>query len=134
MVSRLDQLQRQYSEITEKAKAARKVVEKLRKEQDRTEKRKETIAARKARNQKIFAVGGLAEIAGLLNLDKGMLLGAFIAISKAASNPANQHTLDNWKTAGDALLAEREAAHKKGRIPPAFPYPRQLTGRYCSPD
>ena len=60
-----------------------------------------------------FMVGGLAEIAGLLEWDKGTLLGALVMISQIAQNPADQHTLKNWKNAGDALLAEREASRKK---------------------
>ena len=70
-------------------------------------------AAGKARNHALFMVGGLAEIAGLLELDKGTLLGALVMISQIAHNPADRHTLKNWKSAGDALLAEREAGRKK---------------------
>ena len=61
-------------------------------------------------------VGGLAEIAGLLELDKGTLLGALVMISQVAQNPADQHTLKNWKTAGDTLLAERETVRKKTKL------------------
>ena len=109
MVSKAERLQKQYEESLAKAKTAKSALDKIRRDQDRKEK----IAARKARNHALFMVGGLAEIAGLLELDKGTLLGALVMISQVAQNPADQHTLKNWKNAGDALLAEREAGHKK---------------------
>ena len=109
MVSKAERLQKQYEESLEKARTAKSALDKIRRDQDRKEK----ITARKARNHALFMVGGLAEIAGLLELDKGTLLGALVMISQIAQNPADQHTLKNWKNAGDALLAEREAGRKK---------------------
>ena len=109
MASKAERLQKQYEESIAKAKIAKSALDKIRLDQDRKEK----IAARKARNHALFMVGGLAEIAGLLELDKGTLLGALVMISQVAQNPADQHTLKNWKNAGDALLAEREATRKK---------------------
>ena len=109
MVSKAERLQKQYEESLEKARTAKSALDKIRRDQDRKEK----IAARKARNHALFMVGGLAEIAGLLEWDKGTLLGALVMISQIAQNPADQHTLKNWKNAGDALLAERKAGRKK---------------------
>ena len=109
MVSKAERLQKQYEESLAKAKTAKSALDKIRRDQDRKEK----ITARKARNHALFMVGGMAEIAGLLELDKGTLLGALVMISQIAQNPADQHTLKNWKNAGDALLAEREAGRKK---------------------
>ena len=109
MASKAERLQKQYEESLAKAKTAKSALDKIRRDQDRKEK----IAARKARNHALFMVGGLAEIAGLLEWDKGTLLGALVMISQIAQNPADQHTLKNWKSAGDALLAEREAGRKK---------------------
>ena len=109
MVSKAERLQKQYEESLAKAKTAKSALDKIRRDQDRKGK----IAARKARNHALFMVGGLAEIAGLLELDKGTLLGALVMISQIAQNPADQHTLKNWKSAGDALLPEREAGRKK---------------------
>jgi hypothetical protein len=109
MVSKLERLERQYNESIERAKNAKAKLEKLRREQDR----KERIAARKARTHALIQAGGLVEIAGLMELDKGTLLGALVAISKDASNPANEHVMNEWKTSGDAILAEREAARKR---------------------
>ena len=116
MVSKAERLQKQYEESLEKAKIAKSALDKIRRDQDRKEK----IVARKARNHALFMVGGLAEIAGLLELDKGTLLGALIMISQVAQNPADQHTLKNWKNAGDALLAEREATRKKTKSEPVM--------------
>ena len=109
MVSKAERLQKQYEESLAKAKIAKSALDKIRRDQDRKEK----IIARKARNHALFMVGGLAEIAGLLEWDKGTLLGALVMISQIAQNPADQHTLKNWKNAGDALMAEREASRKK---------------------
>ena len=116
MVSKAERLQKQYAESIAKAKIAKSALDKIRRDQDRKEK----IAARKARNHALFMVGGLAEIAGLLELDKGTLLGALVMISQVAQNPADQHTLKNWKNAGDALLAEREATRKKTKSEPVM--------------
>lgn len=116
MVSKAERLQKQYEESLEKAKIAKSALDKIRRDQDRKEK----IVARKARNHALFMVGGLAEIAGLLELDKGTLLGALTMISQVAQNPADRHTLKNWKNAGDALLAEREAARKKTKSEPVM--------------
>lgn len=116
MVSKAERLQKQYEESLGKAKTAKLALDKIRRDQERKEK----IAARKARNHALFMVGGLAEIAGLLELDKGTLLGALVMISQVAQNPADQHTLKNWKNAGDALLAEREATRKKTKSEPVM--------------
>ncbi|MHB8202058.1 MAG: conjugal transfer protein TraD [Acidithiobacillus sp.] len=116
MASKAERLQKQYEESIAKAKIAKSALDKIRRDQDRKEK----IAARKARNHALFMVGGLAEIAGLLELDKGTLLGALVMISQVAQNPADQHTLKNWKNAGDALLAEREATRKKTKSEPVM--------------
>ncbi len=116
MVSKAERLQKQYEESLAKAKTAKSALDKIRRDQDRKEK----IVARKARNHALFMVGGLAEIAGLLELDKGTLLGALVMISQVAQNPADQHTLKNWKNTGDALLAEREAGRKKTKSEPVM--------------
>jgi len=105
MVSRLERLQRRYEQSVEAAKAAKADLERLRREQER----KERIAARKARTRALIQAGGLVEIAGLLRLDKGVLLGALLDVKKAAASGDNSA---RWKAAGDALLAERENASK----------------------
>ena len=112
MTPKLTRLQaaEQAAEIAEtKARAAREKLQALRKEQDRKEK----IAARKARNNALFQVGGLVEIAGLLDADKGALLGALLdAADTLQQGPESPH-FQQWKPRGDALLAERERNRKK---------------------
>ena len=73
----------------------------MRREQDRKAK----IAERKARTRRLIEIGGLAEIAEISQIDKGLLLGMFLACKKALENP---ETRTQWKAKGDAMLAERE--------------------------
>jgi len=108
MVSRAERLQKQVEESLAKAKAAKSALEKLRRDQDRKEK----IAARKARTRALIEAGGLVEISGLLDLDKGTLLGALLAISKTRQDPAKATALESWKHHGDQELAVREAARR----------------------
>lgn len=109
MTQKLTRLQaaEQAAEIAEtKAKAAREKLQALRKEQDR----KAQSEARKIRNKALFQVGGLVEIAGLLDADKGALLGGLIAVAKTLKQGPGSTGFQEWKSAGDALLAERKAA------------------------
>ena len=109
MVSKAERLQKQYEESLAKAKSAKSALDKIRRDQDRKEK----IAAGKARNHALFMVGGLAEIAGLLELDKGALLGGLLAIAKSLNAGPDSPRFQEWKNTGDALLAEREAVRAK---------------------
>ena len=67
---------------------------------------------RKARTRKLIEIGGLAEIAGLLEFDPGFLLGSFLNIAEVSSDSERWKSL---KTKGDGLLKEREAARKKSQ-------------------
>jgi len=113
MVSKLERLQRRYEQSVETAKAAKSALEKLRREQDR----KKRIEDRKARTHALIQAGGLVEIAGLLEMDKGTLLGALMAIKQVAENQ-DVRALERWKTSGDGILAAREAARKKANPDP----------------
>lgn len=93
----------------DKARAARKKLQELRKKQDR-EARAE---ARKNRNKALFQVGGLVEIAGLLDADKGALLGGLIAIAETIQQGPASPRFEQWKQRGDALLAEQETTQKQ---------------------
>lgn len=115
-ISRLQAAERAAKEAEKKARAAREKLQALRKEQDR----KARTEARKARNLALFQVGGLVEIAGLLEMDKGALLGALLTIAEPLQQDAESPQFQQWKQRGDALLAEREAARKK---PDANPDP-----------
>ena len=109
MVSKAERLQKQYEESLAKAKTAKSALDKIRRDQDRKEK----VAARKARNHALFMVGGLAEMAGLLELDKGALPGGLLAIAKSLKAGPDSTRFQEWKNTGDALLAEREAVRAK---------------------
>jgi hypothetical protein len=65
---------------------------------------------RRARTRKLIQVGGLADIAGLLEADHGFLLGVLLNASEISLDS------ERWKTTklkGDILLKERDAARKK---------------------
>lgn len=66
-------------------------------------------AERKARTRKMIEVGGLVELAGLADLDRGALLGLLLAAAKQAGDA---DALAAAKRAGDALLTSREADRK----------------------
>ena len=104
MVSKAERLQKQYAESLEKAKTAKAAIYKLRKEQDRKAK----SVARKAHNNALFKVGGLVELAGLLDSDKGALLGGLMAVAKTLEHGPESSRFQEWKQTGDARLAGRE--------------------------
>ncbi|WP_254892762.1 MULTISPECIES: conjugal transfer protein TraD [Acidithiobacillus] len=68
--------------------------------------------ARKARNHALFKVGGLVELAGLLECDKGALLGGLLETAETWRDGPESPRFQEWKQSGDALLAEREAERK----------------------
>jgi len=108
MVSKVERLQKQYAENLEKAKLAKAELVKLRREQERKEK----ASARKARNRVLFQVGGLVELAGLLDCDKGALLGGLLTVAQTLEHGPESSRFQEWKQSGDALLAKREAERK----------------------
>ena len=108
MVSKVERLQKQYAENLEKAKIAKAELVKLRKEQERKDK----ASARKARNRVLFQVGGLVELAGPLECDKGALLGGLLTVAQTLENGPESSRFQEWKQSGDALLAKREAERK----------------------
>jgi hypothetical protein len=70
-----------------------------------------TEAERKARTRSLIQVGGLVEIAGLADVDKGALLGSLMFVAEHLQHPDKHQA---WKAKGDAVLQEREAARKDG--------------------
>lgn len=66
-------------------------------------------AERKARTRRIIELGGLVELAGLADLDRGAVLGLLLEAAKRASDA---ETLATAKRTGDALLASRESERK----------------------
>ena len=65
---------------------------------------------RKARTRRLIQIGGLAEIAGLVEADSGFILGYLMRAKEIEESSAEWQGL---KSKGDAILKEREAARKK---------------------
>lgn len=105
--SRLEQLAARKAEIEEKLKAekARILL------QERKAKTAEAAKLRKAQTKLKIEYGGLVDIAGLLNTDKGAILGVLLwASRKFKEDPAAS---TSFKKSGDEVLAQREEAKKK---------------------
>lgn len=102
----MEELAAKKTEIDRKLKEAKGRVKLLQRKLVVDENRKK----RKAREREIFAYGGLCEIAGLIGTDKGAVLGVLLwAAKKFQEDP---EALQGFKTRGDAVMAEREAARK----------------------
>ena len=71
----------------------------------RVEKAKESKKMRQERTRRLIQNGGLIEIAGLGDLDKGMLLGALLEISQVIASDFERSRA--WKHIGDKVLSER---------------------------
>lgn len=108
-----------------KAEAARleKEINVLRREHEARTRKMERPAAQRQKlvksvqrrevHQRKFEVGGLAQIAGLLNEDRGFLLGVLLRAQEELSSPT--WTTDQYQTLkqlGDGELAAREANRK----------------------
>ena len=102
----MEQLEAKKTEIDRKLKEAKGRVKFLQRRLIVDENRKK----RKTREREIFAYGGLCEIAGLIGTDRGAVLGVLLwAAKKFREEP---EALQGFKTRGDAVLAERQAARK----------------------
>jgi hypothetical protein len=71
---------------------------------------------RKQRTRRLIEIGGLADIAGISEIDRGALLGGFIEVGRVLSDSL---TYSKMKAEGDALLREREAERKTKKVPEA---------------
>jgi len=71
--------------------------------------RREREAARKARTRKLIELGGLVEIVGLGDVDKGALVGGLLKIAKDLEGREKSIMFGVHKRSGDAFLAAREA-------------------------
>ncbi|MEO2054545.1 MAG: conjugal transfer protein TraD [Nitrospira sp.] len=96
-----------------KGKVLLKPLEKLQEKKQKLEARISLIKARerrlerKRRTRNLIQIGGLAEIAGLQDVDKGVLLGALLEIAKISKNKV---IVKKWKAEGDRLLKNRGKA------------------------
>ena len=104
--TRLQKLAEQKAVIEAKLKAEKERIHK----QERKARTAENAKLRKAQNQDKYAYGGLCEIAGLLDTDKGAVLGVLLWASEALKDADK---LASFKKRGDSILAQREAARKK---------------------
>jgi hypothetical protein len=80
--------------------------------------RKAQKAARRAQlNQRKYSVGGLAQIAGLLEVDVSFLLGAFLSVADMRESDGTwpDESFRKFKARGAAELATREAARKANK-------------------
>ena len=102
----MEQLEAKKTEIDRKLKEAKGRVKFLQRRLIVDENRKR----RKTREREIFAYGGLCEIAGLIGTDKGAVLGVLLWAAKKFR--AEPEALQSFKTRGDEVLAERQAARK----------------------
>ena len=115
MVSKAERLQKQLEISTARAKAAKEALAELR----RVQNHKAQKEAYKKRNHALFESAGLMILAdlvasesGLPAFDRGALLGGLMAISKTLEHGPESTRFQEWKSTGDALLAEREAARQ----------------------
>ena len=67
---------------------------------------------RKVRTRRLIQIGGLAEIAGIIEADSGFILGVLIRAKDIDPDSAEWRGL---RSKGDAILKEREAARKKAQ-------------------
>lgn len=124
MTAKLDALEKR---IADKAEQLRQL--KARKQQIAAQARaKETKAKRAEENQRKYEVGGLVKLAGLLDMDKGTLLGILLVAAENYSDVAlaglppdkrqqAEQGIRAFKAKGDALLAERERSRKAASSP-----------------
>lgn len=119
MVSKAERLQKQLEISTARANSAKAALADLRRVQN-LKARKE---ARKKRSHALLESVGLMILANLIDsesglpkIDRGGLLGGLLAVAKTLEYGPESTRFQEWKSTGDALLAEREAARQS---PPA---------------
>jgi hypothetical protein len=74
--------------------------------------REKEDAARRARNRRLILQGALVDIAGLADLDRGVLLGGLLHLAETFGGAEGSRLQARFKARGDALLAQRERAGK----------------------
>ena len=109
MTSQAENAKIRHLAALESARRAKETLISIRKKQDRKKKFVEC----KSRNHKRFMAGGLVEMAGILEIDEGTLLGGLMALAKALNDPAQNTTTALWKQHGAAMLAQPEAIRLK---------------------
>ena len=108
----LSRLQTRIAEADKKAAEALARLKQLKARKAQIEAQQKALESKKRRaeeNQLKYTVGGLVKLAGLIDIDKGALLGALLM---AADRLSSEEWFANAKRRGDALLAERADARK----------------------
>nr|WP_255338963.1 conjugal transfer protein TraD [Pseudomonas aeruginosa] len=69
-------------------------------------------------NQRKYSVGGLAQIAGLLEADPGFVLGLMLEAAEQRDRDGTwpSAVFEKYKRRGDEVLAERAAARKRRKL------------------
>jgi hypothetical protein len=96
--ARAEKLRQQLAEKERALKEARREIS-----------RKEKIAARKERTRKLIQLGGLVEMVGLAEIDKGALVGGLKKIAKDLERREKSLFFTLYKKEGDLLLSEKES-------------------------
>ena len=109
MISQAANAQMRHIAALESAKRARETLVSIR----RAHERKIKVIKCKGRNHKRLMVGGLADIAGILEMDKETLLGAFMALAGIFNDSAESATTAGWKLTGASELAQHRATRLK---------------------
>ena len=108
----LTNLSKRIAEADKKAAEALAALKQLKARRAQIEAQQRAMEAKKKRaeeNQRKFQAGGLVQLAGLLESDRGYLLGALLMASDRFSDA---EFFANVKMRGDKLLAEREHERK----------------------
>lgn len=109
MTSQAENAKMRHLAALESAKRAKETLISIRKAQERKTK----FIKCKGRNHKRFMAGGLADMAGILEIDKDTLLGAFMALARILNDPAESATTAAWKQSGASELAQYVATRLK---------------------
>lgn len=104
--TRLEKLAEQKAAIEAKLKAEKERIQK----QERRARTAENAKLRKADTRKKIEFGGLAKIAGLLDTDKGLMLGLLLHIKTQMEEKPEK--LEQYKLRGDSILKQREDVRK----------------------
>lgn len=106
-----EQREREIAALAATVARQQKRLEELKEAQRRAQK----AARRTYLNQRKYAVGGLAQIAGLLEADPGFVLGLMLEAAEQRDRDGTwpSAVFEKYKHRGDQVLAERAAARKR---------------------
>lgn len=74
--------------------------------------REKEDAGRRQRTRRLIELGALFDLAGIGDVDRGVLLGGLIEMAEESRAPTAERVQARLKARGDALLAHREQAAK----------------------